>query len=135
MILILNTVRVPTSLVYLILISCTPSYSGGVSPPEHHMQSVGVGQLEHHIQGQRVGQLEHLVQCLGFGSLNVCHTVCCVSSPYLFPALLVIWKWQCLDNIMLCCVLQVEIPMTGNMLSCVTQESGHAGIMALASSL
>jgi hypothetical protein len=33
--LILNTVRVPTNLVYLILMSNTPSFSGGASPPEH----------------------------------------------------------------------------------------------------
>jgi hypothetical protein len=61
MTLILNTVCVPTNLVYLILMSNTPSTSGGVSRPEHHIQCLGVGQLEHHIQCLGVGQLEHLI--------------------------------------------------------------------------
>ena len=59
MILELNAVCVPTNHVYLILIANTPSHSGGVSPPEHHIvsrggsvrasQCLGVGQVEHHI--------------------------------------------------------------------------------------
>jgi hypothetical protein len=146
MIIILNTVQVPTNLVYLILISNTPSHPGGVCPPEHdiqclgvgqlehclqclgvgesehHIQCLGVGQLKHHIHCLGVGQLEHHIQCLGVGQLehlNFFCTLCCVSPPYIFLTLDVIWKWQCVNHIMLCCVLQVKIPLTGNMLSCV----------------
>ena len=76
MILILNTVYVPTNLEYLILISNTPTHSGGMGQSEHHTQCLGVGQLGHHIQCLGVGQLERHIQCLGVGQLE--HHIQCL---------------------------------------------------------
>ena len=71
-----------------------------------------------------MGNTEYQIHCLRVGlSINICHTLCCVSPPYLFPTHLLIWKWQYVDHVMFYSVLQVAVCWSRHVLFCPADKN------------